>query len=193
MISAIRDTELNILAAPLPGVYVIKPERHTDARGFFVETYNKKALAEGGIQATFVQDNISASERIGTLRGLHYQTHPCAQAKLASVLQGSVLDVVVDLRRSSPCFGQHFSIELTAEEGNQLFIPAGFAHGFITRAENTIFAYKVSNYYSSKHDAGVHFADPSLNISWGMPAAQIFVSERDEALPAFDPATAYFA
>ena len=181
-----------ISPAPLPGLFTITPQRHLDGRGFFVEAYNKRALAAAGIHATFVQDNVSVSTSVGTLRGLHFQTGPYAQAKLVSVLKGSVRDVVVDLRQNSPCYGQHFSITLTATGGEQLFIPAGFAHGFITLDENTIFTYKVSNYYSRAHEAGVHFADPTLAIQWGVAAENVLISERDQALPSFNPDLLYF-
>lgn len=183
---------MHISPTPLPGLFIITPRRYLDDRGFFVEAYNKRALAAAGIHATFVQDNVSASMNVGTLRGLHFQKSPYAQAKLVSVLKGSALDVVVDLRRNSPCFGQHFSIHLTATGGEQLFVPAGFAHGFITKAEDTIFAYKVSNYYSREHEAGIHFADPILAIQWDIAAENVLLSDRDQALPPFNPELIYF-
>ena len=119
----------------------------------------------------FVQDNVSLSRPVGTLRGLHFQKEPFAQVKLVSVMQGAARDVVVDIRHSSPTFGRHFSVLLSAEEGNQIFIPAGFAHGFLTLEPDTMLSYKVSNYYSPEHDSGIRFDDPRLGIDWGFDPA----------------------
>jgi dTDP-4-dehydrorhamnose 3,5-epimerase len=184
---------MQVVVTPLSGLLVLRPQRIEDARGFFCETFHKRRLAEVGIDACFVQDNLSASQQSHTLRGLHFQQAPVAQAKLVSVLKGEVLDIAVDLRRSSKTFGRHFSIVLSEVEGNQLFIPVGFAHGFVTLTPDTLFAYKVSNYYSPQHDTGVCFDDPILGIDWGRAADTLVVSERDRALPGFDPTAEYFA
>jgi dTDP-4-dehydrorhamnose 3,5-epimerase len=184
---------MEVVVTPLSGLLVLRPPRIEDARGFFCEIFHKRRLAEVGIDACFVQDNLSVSQQTGTLRGLHFQQAPVAQAKLVSVLKGEVRDIAVDLRRSSETFGRHFSIVLSEAEGNQLFIPVGFAHGFVTLKPDTLFAYKVSNYYSPQHDTGVRFDDPILSIDWGRTADTLVVSERDLALPGFDPKVEYFA
>lgn len=184
---------MHVATTPLPGVLVLKPKRFQDPRGFFSETYNKRRFDEANIEVDFVQDNLSLSKPSGTLRGLHFQREPFAQVKLVSVPKGAALDVVVDLRRSSPTFGQHFSIELTAEEGNQLYIPAGFAHGFLTLQPDTHFVYKVSAYYSPEQDTGIRFDDPVLGIDWGSAPEFIVTSDKDRQLPHFDPKAEYFA
>ena len=183
---------MDVVTAPFSGLLVVKPRRIEDGRGFFCESYNKRRLAEVGIDANFVQDNLSLSKPAGTLRGLHFQREPMAQAKLVGILKGVVRDVVVDLRRSSKTFGRHFSILLSQSEGNQLFVPVGFAHGFVTLEPDTLFAYKVSNYYSPEDDTGIRFDDPVLGIDWGRTADALVVSERDRALPSFDPRAEYF-
>lgn len=184
---------MDVVATPLPGLLVLKPRRIEDPRGFLCETYQKRRLVEAGIDADFVQDNLSLSKPSGTLRGLHFQKEPMGQAKLVSVLKGAALDVVVDLRRCSATFGRHFAIELNEETGLQLFVPVGFAHGFVTSEPDTLFAYKASNYYSPGHDSGIRFDDPLLAIDWGRGAGALVLSERDRALPRFDPKVEYFA
>lgn len=184
---------MDVVLTPLPGLLVLKPYRIEDARGFLCETYHKRRLAEAGIDTDFVQDNLSLSKPSGTLRGLHFQRPPMAQAKLVSVLKGAALDVVVDLRRSSATFGRHFAIELSEQAGLQLFVPPGFAHGFVTAKPDTLFAYKASNYYSPGHDSGIRFDDPLLAIDWGQSPDALLLSERDRALPRFDPSEDYFA
>jgi dTDP-4-dehydrorhamnose 3,5-epimerase len=184
---------MDIVTTPLPGLMILKPRRIEDGRGFFCESYHKQRLADAGIDACFVQDNVSLSKPEGTLRGLHFQKTPLEQAKLVGVVNGEVRDVAVDLRRGSKTFGRHFSIVLSEAEGNQLFIPAGFAHGFVTLKPDTLFAYKVSSYYSPGQEAGIRFDDPLLGIDWGRAADTLVVSERDRALPGFDPKAEYFA
>ena len=184
---------LQITPTEFPGVFILQPRRHHDSRGFFTETYNRRRYAEAGIAVEFVQDNLSVSPACHTLRGLHFQSGQSAQAKLVEVIKGSVLDVIVDLRRSSPCFRHHFKTKLSAAEGNQLIVPIGFAHGFITLEPDTFFTYKVSDYYSPAHDAGIRFDDPSLGIDWGAPSELIVMSAKDRALPSFDPTAEYFA
>jgi dTDP-4-dehydrorhamnose 3,5-epimerase len=178
---------------PFPDVLILKPKRFSDLRGFFSETYNKRRLKQAGIDVEFVQDNLSYSEPRGTLRGLHFQREPFAQVKLVSIVKGAVRDVIVDIRHSSPTFGRHVSILLSAEEGNQVLIPIGFAHGFVTLEPDTMLSYKVSNYYSPEHDSGIRFDDPLLGIDWGCDAASIVISEKDQKLPPFDPKATYFA
>ena len=184
---------MDVIETALAGVVILKPKRFRDTRGFFSESYNSRRLAEHGIDIAFVQDNLSLSVPAGTLRGLHYQTPPAAQDKLVSVLTGSVLDVAVDLRRSSSTFGQHVSVRLTASEGEQLLVPVGFAHGFVTLEPDTLFTYKVSAYYAPDCDTGIRWDDPTLAIDWGVDPAMVTTSPKDAALPPFDPDGAYFA
>ncbi len=184
---------MEVAQTSIAGVLELTPERFEDERGFFAEIYNKKRMAEAGIVAKFVQDNLSFSAHQGTLRGLHFQKPPFAQEKLVTVIHGAVLDVAVDLRRNSPTFGQHVAVRLDARRGNQLFIPIGFAHGFLTLEPNTLFSYKVSNYYSPAHDCGIRWDDERLAIDWGSNPAPAIFSARDAAFPAFDPAADYFA
>ena len=178
----------------MEGPVLIEPTTFHDKRGFFFESFNRQQFQTIiGRQVDFLQDNVSYSRSQWTLHGLHFQKEPFVQAKLVSVIRGAALDVVVDLRRSSPDFGQHFSIRLSAEEGNQLFVPRGFAHGFMTLEPNTIFTYKVSNYYSPKHDCGIRFDDQTLGIDWGADPKLFVLSNRDTQLPSFDPNKEYFA
>jgi dTDP-4-dehydrorhamnose 3,5-epimerase len=183
---------MDVTLTPLKDVLVLKPKRLQDNRGFFSETYSKRRLADAGLNVDFVQDNVSVSAVPGTLRGLHFQKEPFAQAKLVSVMQGVARDVVVDLRQSSSTFGRHFSILLSAEEGNQIYVPIGFAHGFLTLEPDTMLSYKVSNYYSPEHDSGIRFDDPCLGIDWGFDPASIITSDKDKRLPLFDSKTCYF-
>jgi len=184
---------VDVTLSSLSGLLILKPKRFADARGYFCETYNKRRLADAGITTDFVQDNLSVSRPRGTLRGLHFQREPLAQIKLVSVIKGAALDVIVDLRHASPTFGQHFSIVLSEEDGNQVLIPAGFAHGFLTLEPDTVLSYKVSNSYSPEHDAGIRFDDPLLGIDWGCDPALTITSDRDRQLPPFDPTARYFA
>jgi dTDP-4-dehydrorhamnose 3,5-epimerase len=174
---------LTIEATSIPDVKIITPKKFGDNRGFFSETYNRAALREAGIDLEFVQDNHSLSALPGTLRGLHFQSPPFAQDKLVRVPRGRVLDVAVDLRRSSPFFGQHVAVELSAENWRQLLIPAGFAHGFVTLEPDTEFVYKVTNPYSVPHDHGIAFDDPALGINWGIAPGDAIVSDKDRRHP----------
>lgn len=167
----------------LPDVKLLKPKRFGDQRGFFSEVYNKRALAEAGVELDFVQDNHSLSGKAGTVRGLHFQTAPFAQDKLVRVTRGRILDVAVDLRRSSPTFGRHVAVELSAENWLQLLVPVGFAHGFCTLEDDTEVMYKVTNYYSGAHDKGIAWDDPALGIVWPVSAGQATLSEKDRQLP----------
>lgn len=177
---------MNIIQAPINGLLVIEPKVWKDNRGYFYESYNAKLFADAGITSNFVQDNQSFSEK-GALRGLHAQKAPFAQGKLVRVIQGSVLDIAVDIRKESPTYGQHFSIELSGENHKQLWIPAGFLHGFLTLEDNTIFTYKVSNYYDKSSEIGVMWNDADLNINWSteLPKEQFLLSEKDQILPLF--------
>jgi dTDP-4-dehydrorhamnose 3,5-epimerase len=167
----------------LNGVFEITSERHGDERGFFSETWNRRVLAEIGLSIDFVQDNHSLSAAAGTLRGLHFQTPPRAQAKLVRVLHGAIFDVAVDIRVGSPTFGQWVGLELSREKWNQLFIPVGFAHGFVTLVPETEVAYKVTDYYAPEHDQAMRFDNPAIGIDWptGLPPFQL--SEKDRAAP----------
>lgn len=168
----------------IPDVIVLTPRKFADARGFFSETYNRDLFSSLGVRGEFVQDNHSRSELVGTLRGLHFQTPPHAQAKLVRVLRGSILDVAVDLRRSSPTYGKHVKATISADEWNQIFIPEGFAHGFLTLESGTEVAYKTSSLYSPNHDAGLPWDDPDLAINWGW-TGEVVLSDKDRAHRSF--------
>ena len=176
---------MQVDALSLPEVLAVTPARYGDARGFFSETYNKKAFHEAGITADFVQDNHSFSAQPGTVRGLHFQAPPFAQAKLVRVAAGRVLDVAVDARAGSPTYGAHVTLELSAQGGEQIFVPAGFLHGFITLEPDTHVIYKVDNYYSRDCDGSVRFDDPDLAIDWGERAADPVLSDKDAAAQAW--------
>ena len=168
---------MKIEKTPFKDLLIIQPAVFTDERGYFLESFNESRFrVDSGLNITFIQDNESMSAK-GVLRGLHFQVPPKSQAKLIRVVQGAVLDVVVDLRRTQPTFGQHFKMLLSSENKTQLFIPEGFAHGFLALEENTIFAYKCSNYYSKDHDRSLLWNDPSLNIDWEQENP--LVSEKD--------------
>jgi len=163
----------------IPDVKLVRPRRHADSRGYFVETWNRREFATAGIDVDFVQDNTSYSKSACTIRGLHYQRPPRAQAKLVRVLRGAVFDVAVDIRRASPTFGRHVATRLTAEGGEQLFVPAGFAHGFCALEPDTELAYKVSDFYAREQDAGILWNDPALGIDWPLGGRAPVLSERD--------------
>jgi len=169
----------------LPDVFILTPRAFSDNRGTFSETYNRDTLANLGLTTVFVQDNQSISKEAGTVRGLHYQAPPAAQAKLVRVVQGEIWDVAVDIRRGSPTFGQHVGVTLSRENAHQLLVPAGFLHGFITRAPNTIVVYKCSNTYAPETEGAVRFDDPDLCIDWGLGSEIAKLSEKDAIAPAF--------
>ncbi len=171
-------------ATKFPGVQIFTPQVHGDHRGYFFEGYNRKTFQEGGIHANFVQDN-QARSSYGVVRALHYQVAPYAQAKLVRVLQGEVLDVILDLREDQPTFGQWMSIHLSSENKKQMFVPRGFAHGYIVLSETAEFFYKCDNYYSKAHEGGVRYDDPSLNIDWEVPREKIIANGRDQSWPLF--------
>jgi dTDP-4-dehydrorhamnose 3,5-epimerase len=162
---------------------LIKPKRFTDERGWFVETYKRRDAAERGLGEEFVQDNHSLSQPAGTLRGLHFQTPPHAQAKLVRCIRGRIMDYVVDVRRGSPTYGRYVAVELTADNGWQLYVPIGFAHGFLTLEPDCEVAYKVSDYYAPAHDAGIRWNDPAIGITWPLPPSGPVLSPKDERLP----------
>jgi len=177
---------MDVIATELPDVRLIRPVRHGDARGYFAETWNRATFHRYDIDLDFVQDNQSRSEAVGTLRGLHIQRPPFTQAKLVRVLRGRIYDVAVDLRRASPTFGQHVGVELTAEGLEQLVVPRGFLHGFMTLEPGTEVFYKVDNLYAPQHDSGVVWNDPDLHISWPLPPnTEPVLSAKDRALPRF--------
>jgi len=174
---------LKYLPLSIPDLFLIEPKINSDSRGYFVETFRQDLFEEAiGYKVNFIQDNESRSTK-GVLRGLHYQLPPCSQAKLVRVIEGSVLDVAVDIRESSPTFGQHAAVELTAENKHQLFIPHGFAHGFLVLSDYAIFSYKVDNYYAPKYDRGILFNDKSLGIDWKLPFEILQLSEKDVKHP----------
>ena len=176
----------------IPAVKLLTPAKHGDHRGFFSETYNKRALAKAGICVSFVQDNHSLSAIRGTVRGLHFQIPPFAQDKLVRVTRGTVFDVAVDLRRDSPSYGQHVSAVLSATTWNQLYVPSGFAHGFMTLEPDTEVIYKVSDYYAPDSDAGILWNDPALTIPWPLPEAEAVLSEKDRVQPRLADMTSPF-
>src|SRR5262245_50146788 len=173
-------------------VKLVRAQLIADARGHVVLTYAREAVAAAAITQDFVQDNESTSKLAGPIRGLHFQARPFAQTKLVRVLRGRIFDVAVDLRRSSSSYGRHLAIELSATAGEQLLVPAGFAHGFCTLEPDTTVFYKVDKVYSAGHDRGVHWADPALAIAWPVTPAQAIVSEKDRALPRLGDLPVYF-
>ncbi|KAA5827423.1 dTDP-4-dehydrorhamnose 3,5-epimerase [Algibacter amylolyticus] len=176
---------MEIAETYLKGCFVITPKMHKDERGYFLETFNEKIFFKTtGIKNKFVQDNLSKSSK-GVLRGLHFQKGNTAQAKLVQVISGKVLDVCVDLRKDSPTFGKHFSILLDCVKKQQLYVPRGFAHGFIVLENNTVFSYKCDNYYDKSSESGIIFNDKFLNIDWGFSEDKMIVSEKDKNLLTF--------
>lgn len=176
---------MRIEHTPLKDCFIIHEKVHGDARGYFIETYNSRDFkAATGLDIEFVQDNQSRSSK-GVLRGLHMQKGAAAQAKLVRVLEGAVLDIAVDLRKGSPSFGQHFAIELTADNHKQFFVPAGFAHGFVVLSETATFFYKVDKFYEPGNEVGIMYNDKDLNIDWKLSAAEIILSEKDKTLGSF--------
>jgi len=175
---------MTFTACELPGLIVCEPAVFDDSRGYFFEAYNHALFQKNGINLNFVQDNQSRSSQ-GVIRGLHYQLNPFAQAKLVRVLEGVILDVVVDIRKGSPTYGKHFSIELSAENNKQLFIPAGFAHGFSVLSETASVLYKCDQFYNKQSEGGIRFDDPELNIDWKIDLKQAVVSSKDIELPFF--------
>lgn len=177
---------MNLIPTPIADLFVIEPKIWKDPRGYFYESFSAKVFKDAGIEADFVQDNQSFSQK-GTLRGLHAQKAPFAQGKLVRVIQGKVLDVAVDIRKNSATYGQHFSIELSGENHKQLWVPPGFLHGFLTLEDHTIFTYKVTNYYDKDSELGILWNDADLNINWSAAIAKedLLLSDKDLILPSF--------
>ena len=176
---------MRIEQTPLKDCFIVHEKVHGDGRGYFIETFNQRDFyAATGLDIFFVQDNQSRSIK-GVLRGLHMQRGESAQAKLVRVLEGSVLDVAVDLRKGSPSFGKHFSIELTADNHKQFFVPAGFAHGFVVLSSTANFFYKVDKFYEPGNEVGIMYNDPALNIDWKLAESDIILSEKDKTLRSF--------
>ena len=176
---------MRIEQTPLVDCFIVHEKVHGDARGYFIETFNQRDFnTASGLDISFVQDNQSRSSR-GVLRGLHMQSGASAQAKLVRVLEGSVLDIAVDLRKGSPSFGQHYAIELTADNHKQFFVPAGFAHGFVVLSEAATFFYKVDKFYEPGNEVGIMYNDSSLNIDWKLADSEIILSEKDKTLGSF--------
>jgi dTDP-4-dehydrorhamnose 3,5-epimerase len=169
------------LQTPFQDLLLFEPRIWRDDRGYFYESYNLQAFRDAGIERPFVQDNQAYSTR-GILRGLHFQTGEYAQAKLVRVLLGEVLDVVVDLRPNQPTYKQWYAVRLSAENHLQLYVPRGFAHGYLVLSEEALFVYKCDNFYAPGHESGIHALDPALGIDWGMPHTDIRLSEKDQAL-----------
>jgi dTDP-4-dehydrorhamnose 3,5-epimerase len=172
------------LQTPIPGLLIFEPRVFPDERGYFYESYNQRTWEEAGMAMNFVQDNQACSTR-GVLRGLHYQVGEMAQAKLVRVLEGEVLDVVVDIREDSPTYSHWYGIRLSAENKRQLLVPRGFAHGYVVLSETAEFFYKCDNFYSKAHEGGIRYDDPMLAIDWGFDLAEVIVAEKDLALPQF--------
>ena len=164
-------------------VALLRPKRHSDARGYFVESYNDRAFRREVCEATFVQDNEALSVQRGTIRGLHFQRPPTQQGKLVRALKGAIFDVAVDIRRGSPTFGRHVSATLSAETGEQLWVPPGFAHGYCTIEPDSVIAYKVTDFYSAADDGGMAWDDPAIGIRWPVGPDEAVLSDKDRRLP----------
>lgn len=175
----------------IAGLVIVEPTVFEDSRGYFFESYNESLFKKNGIEASFIQDNQSRSS-YGVIRGLHYQQPPHAQAKLVRVLQGTILDVAVDIRNGSPTYGQHFGIELSAENKKQLFLPEGFAHGFSVLSDIAVVLYKCNAFYNKSSEGGILYNDPQLNIDWKVRTGAAIVSEKDKALPFFAKSVSAF-
>jgi dTDP-4-dehydrorhamnose 3,5-epimerase len=179
---------MRFIRTEIPDVVIVEPKVFADERGYFVETFRQDALESFlGFNVPFCQDNESKSGK-GVLRGLHYQLPPFAQSKLVRVIKGKVLDVAVDIRRGSPTFGKYVAVELSEENKRQLFVPRGFAHGFVVLEEDTIFAYKVDNYYAPDYDRGIAFDDADIGIKWPLPLTELILSKKDMQQPALSDA-----
>ena len=183
---------LSVEETAIPAVKIVTPKKFGDHRGFFSETWSRKAFAEAGLDLDFVQDNQSLSGPVGTLRGLHFQSPPFAQDKLVRVTRGRILDVAVDIRASSPSFSKHVAVELSAENWKQLLVPVGFAHGFVTLEPDTEVLYKVTAPYAPENDHGLAFDDPALGIDWRLPLSGLTLSDKDRKHPRLTEMLRYF-
>ena len=175
---------MKFIKTEIPDVYIIEPSVFGDNRGYFLESFNLDKFVENVYTVKFVQDNESKSSK-GVLRGLHFQKPPFEQAKLVRCIEGKVVDVAVDIRKGSPTYGMHVSVELSGENKRQLFVPRGFAHGFVVLSESATFAYKVDNSYAPEYDSGIKYDDSDLNINWGLTENEVQLSVKDKNLPAF--------
>lgn len=176
----------------IPEINIVRPSKHEDARGFFSETYNRDAFSGAGIEIEFLQDNHTFSAARGTIRGLHFQIPPFAQDKLVRVISGAIFDVAVDLRAGSPTFGRHVSAVISAAAWNQILVPVGFAHGFVTLEQSTEVLYKVSNVYAPDYDKGLLWNDPALNIEWPVSENEVLLSPKDRVHPRLADLPTYF-
>jgi dTDP-4-dehydrorhamnose 3,5-epimerase len=183
---------MSFIETEIEAVRVYRPARHGDERGFFSETWSRRAFEAAGLDLDFIQDNHSLSRSAGVLRGLHFQIAPNAQDKLVRVIRGSVLDVAVDIRRASPTYGRHVSRVLSAVNGDQLLVPVGFAHGFVTLEPDTEVLYKVSGNYSREHERGLRWDDPELGIDWRLSREEITMNDRDRDFPTLAELPDYF-
>lgn len=179
------------IATEIPGLLVFEPKVFADSRGYFFESYNADIFKQQGVDIVFVQDNQSSSS-YGVIRGLHYQLNPHAQTKLVRVLAGKIVDVAVDMRKGSPTFGQSYTVELSAENKKQLFVPKGFAHGFSVLSERAEVLYKCDGFYNKESEGGIRFDDPSLHIDWQVPAGKATISDKDQVLPSLAEAQTNF-
>ncbi len=174
---------MQVTRLDIPDVVLLRPKKHGDARGYFVETFNAKLFRQHVAAADFVQDNEALSATSSTIRGLHFQRHPNAQGKLLRAVKGAIFDVAVDIRHGSPTFGRHVSALLTAENGDQLWVPPGFAHGYCTTEPDSVIAYKVTNFYSAADDGGIAWDDPALRIDWPVAPGAAVLSDKDRRQP----------
>ena len=184
---------MQVTKMAVPDVLMLRPKRHGDARGYFVETFNDRSFRRDVGDVVFVQDNEALSAQKGTVRGLHFQRPPCAQGKLVRALKGAIFDVAVDIRHGSPTFGRHVSALLTAETGDQLWVPPGFAHGYCTVEPDSVIAYKVTGFYSAADDAGMAWDDPALGIAWPVEPGEALLSDKDKRQPKLSELPPLFA
>lgn len=184
---------MQVIDTEIPAIKLLEPKRFGDDRGFFSETFNRKCFAALlGAEVDFVQDNHALSAHAGVVRGLHYQIPPMAQSKLLRVTRGAILDIAVDIRRASPTFGKHVRAVLSAQNWRQIWVPEGFAHGYVTLEPNTEVIYKVTNYYSPEHERGIRWDDPALGIEWGIESERAVLSHRDTTHPTIQDAADLF-
>lgn len=182
---------MEFITTPFAGLFLVQPKVFEDSRGFFFESYSQRFFDEASLPGDWVQDNQSSST-YGVIRGLHYQLNPFAQSKLVRVLHGSILDVVVDIRKGSPTYHQVFTVELSAENKTQILVPKGFAHGFSVQSETAVVLYKCDNYYNKSSEAGIIYNDPKLAIDWKIPADKVIVSDKDLQLPSLEMSVTNF-